>query len=107
LDFFEAMQRNDFVAVGKLMAESHVSLRDDFEVSCREIDVMAELAQLSEGVIGARMTGGGFGGCTINLVEREHVESFRRWVAAGDKAARGIVQEIIICAAGEGAEEVL
>src|SRR5262249_6203701 len=77
LDFVEAMRQNNFAEAGKFMAQSHASLRDDFEVSCRELDVIVELAQKVEGVIGARMTGGGFGGCTINLVAREGVEEFR------------------------------
>lgn len=107
IDFVDAMRQNDFTAAGKLMAESHTSLRDDFDVSCRELDVMVELAQQSEGIIGARMTGGGFGGCTINLVKREHVGEFGAAVAAGYKSVTGIAPDIIVCAAGEGAEEVL
>ncbi|HJZ64785.1 MAG TPA: galactokinase [Candidatus Acidoferrum sp.] len=107
LDFAEAMRQNNFAEAGKFMAQSHASLRDDFEVSCRELDVMVELAQEIEGVIGARMTGGGFGGCTINLVARESVEEFRVAIAAGYKSATGIAPDIMVCAAGEGAEEVL
>jgi len=107
LDFVEAMRQNNFAEAGKFMAQSHASLRDDFEVSCRELDVIVELAQKVEGVIGARMTGGGFGGCTINLVAREGVEEFRTSVTAGYKSATGITPGIIVCAAGEGAEEIL
>ena len=61
---------------GRLMAESHQSLRDDYEVSSEELDLMVELAQKVEGVYGARMTGGGFGGCTVNLVARSTSKSF-------------------------------
>src|SRR5579859_2040209 len=96
LDFVKAMLRNDFASTGTLLAESHASLRDDFEVSCRELDIMVELAQKTEGRIGARMTGGGFGGCTINLVAQERVEDFRTTVAAGYKLATGITPDIIV-----------
>ena len=65
------------------MVESHKSLRDDFEVSCRELDIMFELAQNQEGVSGARMMGGGFGGCTINLVEREKPGDLHRTHESG------------------------
>ena len=107
LGFVKAIERNNFVEAGEMMAQSHQSLRDDFEVSCRELDVMVELAQKTEGVIGARMTGGGFGGCTINLVEHKRVEDFRVTVASGYKSTTGITPEIFVCAAGEGAQEVL
>src|SRR5207249_11342642 len=64
----DALRTSDLQTFGKLMADSHQSLRDDYEVSCRELDLMVEFANEVAGVIGARMTGGGFGGCTINLV---------------------------------------
>ena len=107
LNFVKTIQEHNFAEAGILMAESHNSLRDDFEVSCRELDVMVELAQKTEGTIGARMTGGGFGGCTINLVAREWVEHFRGAVASGYKSATGIAPEILVCSAGEGAAELL
>lgn len=72
----DALRRGDLVTFGNLMNESHLSLRDDYEVSCRELDVLAEEAWHMEGVYGARMTGGGFGGCTVNLVRRDAVEDF-------------------------------
>jgi galactokinase len=65
-----ALQGEDMETFGTLMRESHRSLRDDFEVSCEELDLMVALANKSGGVFGARMTGGGFGGCTVNLVNR-------------------------------------
>ena len=89
------------------MAESHSSLRDDYEVSCKELDVMVELAQKVQGVYGARMTGGGFGGCTINLVNEENVEEFEQTVAQGYTEATGLVPEIYVCSAAEGAEEII
>jgi len=107
LDTVKAFQEDNLDAVGKLMAQSHESLRDDFEVSCRELEIMVELAQKTEGVIGARMTGGGFGGCTINLVESNHVEAFRASVSAGYKRATGKTPEIYVSSAGEGASEVV
>jgi len=65
------------IVLVNLMNESHRSLRDDYEVSCAELDLMVELAQQVRGVYGARMTGGGFGGCTVNLVKSESVEEFK------------------------------
>ena len=65
-----------------------MSLRDDYEVSCGELDLMVELAQKIEGVYGARMTGGGFGGCTVNLVAEEHVDEFRRVWLRGMSASQ-------------------
>jgi galactokinase len=107
LDTVKAFQGNNLDAVGRLMAQSHESLRGDFEVSCRELDIMAELAQKTEGVIGARMTGGGFGGCTINLVESDRVQAFRASVSAGYERAAGKTPEIYVSSAGEGASEVM
>jgi len=89
-----------------LMNESHVSLRDDYEVSCKELDLMVERAQEFDGVYGARMTGGGFGGCTVNLVAAEKVEEFKRFVSQGYTAATGLLPEIYVSSAAEGAEEV-
>src|SRR5207247_11358289 len=71
-----ALREGDLVKLGELMALSHRSLKDDYEVSCPELDLMVELAMQHEGVSGARMTGGGFGGCTVNLVRGEALDSF-------------------------------
>jgi galactokinase len=76
-----ALRANDAAEVGRLMYLSHRSLRDDFEVSCAELDVLVEAASGVEGVWGARMTGGGFGGCTVNLVRREALDNFQNTVA--------------------------
>jgi galactokinase len=70
----EALEQGDWARVGELMNASHASMRDDYEVSCEEIDVLVELAQNYNGVYGSRLTGGGFGGCTVTLVAREHAE---------------------------------
>ena len=72
----EALRNRDVVRFGQLMGQSHASLRDDYEVSCRELDLMVEIAVQQTGVAGARMTGGGFGGCTVNLVAENEVERF-------------------------------
>src|SRR5260370_28099095 len=71
----EAFHRDDSKALGPLLQDSHRSLRDDYEVSCMELDLMVEIAAAQPGLIGARMTGGGFGGCTINLVESAAVSN--------------------------------
>lgn len=71
-----ALEQGDPARFGQLMYESHRSLRDDFQVSCRELDILVELASQCDGVYGSRMTGGGFGGCTVSLVKREGVENF-------------------------------
>lgn len=98
----EALAKRDLTRFGRLMRESHESLRDDFEVSCRELDVMVELARGTEGVYGARMTGGGFGGCTINLVENESTKRFEETVSEGYEKATGQKPEIYVCKASDG-----
>lgn len=102
----DALEKGELERFGRLMAESHASLRDDYEVSSRELDLMVELASKIEGVYGARMTGGGFGGCTINLVDVDHVETFTRLVAEGYEQATGLKPEIYVCEASNGAEEI-
>jgi galactokinase len=102
----DALGRGDLAAFGQLMRESHSSLRDDYEVSCRELDTMVELASKVEGVYGARMTGGGFGGCTINLVKADRVAEFERAVAGGYEQATGIAPEIYTRAAAGGVQAV-
>ncbi|HEY8228310.1 MAG TPA: galactokinase [Pyrinomonadaceae bacterium] len=106
LEAGEALKRGDLRAFGKLMYESHRSLRDDYEVSCPELDVMVELASKIEGVYGARMTGGGFGGCTVNLVANEHVDEFTRTVANGYEQKTKLKPEIFVCETADGAGEV-
>ena len=90
----------------EVMAASHESLRDDYEVSCRELDAMVEIAGRQQGVYGARMTGGGFGGCTINFVDAEQAGEFQRRVSAEYEAAIGLRPDIYICEASQGAELV-
>ena len=102
----DALDQGDLERFGKLMGESHRSLRDDYEVSSDELDVMVEIAQEVEGVYGARMTGGGFGGCTVNLVADSHAEEFQKRVAEEYEGATSLKPEIYICTAANGAEEV-
>ncbi|MFI4890193.1 MAG: galactokinase [Steroidobacterales bacterium] len=101
-----ALEAADLAGFGRLMGESHRSLRDDYEVSCDELDLMVRLAESIDGVYGARMTGGGFGGCTVNLVRTGHVEQFGSRIAAGYARATGHRAEIYVCEAADGAAPV-
>lgn len=102
-----ALRSNDVVELGLLMTQSHESLRDDFEVSCPELDIMFELARNHEGVAGARMMGGGFGGCTINLVSRESLDSFTRHITHEYQQATGLIPSIHVVQADAGVSELL
>jgi len=106
LDAASALKQGDVAKFGQLMNQSHQSLRDDYEVSCAELDLMVGLARKVEGVFGARMTGGGFGGCTVNLVRRDKIDEFQNTVAAGYREATGLTPEIYVCKAVKGAEEL-
>jgi len=101
-----ALNQHDLEELGELMAASHRSLRDDYEVSCRELDVMVEIAGEQAGLIGARMTGGGFGGCTVNLVHTSGAEAFRENVAKAYEKRVGIRPEIYILTAADGVHRV-
>ena len=101
-----ALRCGDLSAFGRCMAASHASLRDLYEVSCRELDLMVEIANQQPRCYGARMTGGGFGGATINLVDARHAENFSSKVAAAYRAATGISPEIYICTPVDGADEL-
>jgi galactokinase len=96
----------DMRRMGQLMAEAHASYRDDFEASCPEADLLVELAAAQPGVIGARLTGGGFGGCTVNLVEAAHAEAFREGIHAAYLERAGIDADIYLCQAAGGASEL-
>jgi galactokinase len=102
-----ALELGDLQAFGNLMRQSHRSLRDDFEVSCSELDLMVELAEQAEGVYGARMTGGGFGGCTIALVQAGCVEAFKRTIQEGYERSAGCKPEIYLCSAADGVGQVV
>lgn len=101
-----ALKNNDPESFGELMWQSHESLRDDYEVSCKELDLLVEIARNSDGVLGARMTGGGFGGSTVNLVERDHLESFKEKISREYQLKTGIEPTILISEAGGGASEI-
>jgi galactokinase len=100
-----ALKQNNLALLGKLMFASHESLRYDYEVSCPELDALVELAAQLPGVYGARMTGGGFGGCTINLVEAEHLENFLAQISQGYEKLFGAPPELYSHQIGEGVKE--
>ena len=102
----DALTRGDLKELGRLMAEAHASYSQDFEASCVEADAMVALAQDLDGLIGARLTGGGFGGCTINLVERENAAQFSEELSARYATETGIVPQVMICHASSGAHKV-
>jgi len=102
-DAVKALKAGDLVKFGKLMNASHVSLRDDYEVTGPELDTMAEEAWKIDGVIGSRMTGGGFGGCTVSLVKDEAIDTFIDKVGKAYEAKIGIKPEFYIAEIGDGA----
>jgi galactokinase len=102
----KALEKGDLAEVGRLMAEAHRSYSKDFEGSCAEADAMVELAQDIPGLIGARLTGGGFGGCTINLVERSQAKAFAEELGKRYTAKFGIAPQIHVCHASGGAHRV-
>lgn len=107
LDAAAALRDGRLEEMGRLMLASHESLSLDYEVSCRELDVLVEIAtSLAGATLGARMTGGGFGGCTVNLVRREALENFRETIAREYNRATGLTPNIYVSEAGEGAGEV-
>jgi galactokinase len=103
LDSAQALRGGDIERFGKRMAESHRSLRDFYEVSCRELDLMVDLAYQQKGVYGARMTGGGFGGATINLVDARYAGEFKEKLARSYQKETGLMPQIYICKPAEGA----
>jgi len=99
----ELLNKKDIAAFGRLMNESHVSLRYDYEVSCKELDVMTDLAWKQKGVIGARMTGAGFGGCAVCIVKTAAVEDFKNNVGTAYEKATGMKAEFYAAQTGRGA----
>jgi len=99
-----ALRTADLSRFGQLMNESHRSLRDDYEVSCRELDRLVEIASACDGVYGSRMTGGGFGGCTVTLVQSGAVDSVQSRIAESYKKETGITPDVYVCSATQGAE---
>lgn len=106
LQAVQAARQNDLTMFGKLMDESHASLREDFQVSCQELDTMVEIAHMQPGCFGARLTGAGFGGSTVNLVEESRVSDFVRRVAEEYELRVGAAPQIFVCHATDGASQV-
>ncbi|MBO6147763.1 MAG: galactokinase [Lachnospiraceae bacterium] len=102
----EELKSGNIEEFGRLMKESHVSLRDDYEVSCRELDILAEEAWKLPGVIGSRMTGGGFGGCTVSIVEDREVEAFKEKLSHAYSEKTGLTPEFYIADAADGARRL-
>lgn len=102
----EALKKNDLELFGKLMNASHVSLRDDYQVSCDEIDVLVEEAWKVPGVIGSRITGGGFGGCTVSIVKDDAVEDFKEKVGSAYKERVGKNADFYVVEIGDGPSKI-
>ena len=101
------LQDGDVFAFGKLMNESHVSLRDDYEVTGKELDALVEAAWEQEGIIGSRMTGAGFGGCTISIVKNDYIASFIEKVGAEYAKKTGLKADFYVVNIGDGAKEII
>lgn len=103
IEAVKALKDNDIRRFGELMNQSHISLRDDYEVSCEEIDILVDLAWKVPGALGSRITGGGFGGCTVSIVKNEAVEDFKDQVGKGYQEKTGITPEFYVVDIGSGA----
>jgi galactokinase len=103
----EALQKGEIAYFGELMTASHVSLRDDYEVTGPELDALAEAAWLVEGVLGSRMTGGGFGGCTVSLVKDEAIETFKAFVGAEYEKKTGLKADFYVAEIGDGVKALM
>lgn len=103
----EALRAGDWEEAGRLMTLSHISLRDDYEVSSAELDLLVDIAARIEGVLGARMTGGGFGGCTVNLVRRSALVEFQELISSEYRKVIGLDPTIYVVEAAGGASEII
>jgi galactokinase len=103
----KALKEQDLATFGKLMNESHVSLRDDYETSCEEVDVLVEEAWKIPGVIGSRITGGGFGGCTVSIVKDEAIDTFKEKLTAAYEEKVGKTPEFYVVSVGDGPSRVM
>ena len=103
----KALKDNDLATFGKLMNASHVSLRDDYETSCPEVDVLVDEAWKISGVIGSRITGGGFGGCTVSIVKDEAVEEFKEKLTAAYQEKVGKTPEFYVVSIGDGPSRIM
>ena len=100
----KALQCGDAHRFGHLMYRSHASMRDDYQISCKELDLLVDLASSSSSVYGARMTGGGFGGCTVNLLRADASDSFKGHISQAYREVTGIIPEIYVCEPAQGAQ---
>lgn len=107
LDAVAALERQDIAQFGQLMNQSHQSLRDDYEVSCGELDTMVSLLQTCEGVLGSRMTGAGFGGCTVSLMKSDHLALLDTKVLPAYEEKTGRHPQKYICKASAGASIIV
>lgn len=103
LEAAAALRGSDLGTLGSLMAESHRSMRDDFEISCAELDILVDIARDLPGLCGARMTGGGFGGCTVNLVQEDAVARFRLGIAETYFQRTGLQPDIHVVTSADAA----
>ena len=102
----DALETGDITEMGALMSASHQSLRDDYLVSCPELDLLVNSAESQPGVLGARMTGGGFGGCTVSMVKESAIENFKENVAHQYHVETGLIPDIFVVSASNGASEI-
>jgi galactokinase len=99
----EALLHSDLEHFGRLLVEAHVSMRDDFVASCEEVDVLVEIATRQDGCLGARITGGGFGGCTVNLIRADHPDRFIEAIQREYERSKGILADCYVCEPSDGA----
>jgi galactokinase len=102
----EALESGNIAEMGRLMSASNQSLRDDYMVSCPELDLLVKSAESQPGTLGARLTGGGFGGCTVNLVKESAIDNFRENVSGQYQSMTGLTPEIFVVSASDGAGEI-
>jgi galactokinase len=103
--FVDASARGDLALMGKLLVESHRSLQHDYEVSCEELDFLVDTALGIEGVLGSRMTGGGFGGCTVTMLRPDAAAGFRQEIGGAYERKFGVAPAIYSCKPSPGASE--
>ncbi len=106
IDGLALLRAGDIVAFGKLLNDAHRSYRDDFEASCAECDILATIGQAQPGCYGSRLTGGGFGGCVVSVVEAEAADNFVTAIKAEYLAQTGIAAEVYVCSTADGASEI-
>lgn len=107
IEAVKKLQAGDIAAFGQLMNASHISLRDDYEVTGKELDALVEAAWEQEGVIGSRMTGAGFGGCTISIVNNEYIDAFIETVGGKYEEQTGLKADFYVVQVGDGAKEII